>query len=415
MAATKGRLAVGTASAAGFTVAGRNCDTTPAADLQSVAHDFIAKMFGPVTELPVYICSLPNDDSDTDETGERHVTTRMPGHITGFVTKWDRPKRGLFFCTGIVKRGDVRRAKDNIVQTIGLHADIDFKNLDGDPDRAEVLRLLTTRLKYQPSKIVFSGGGYHLYYLFKEALDTQENLERIELALRQLTDLVGGDLQCCEVSRVMRLPGTHNTKDGAWTAVEVVSDSGARYELDDLEEWLSEASPIMLRKTRATAQTAGESNWAIDYAQAHGHKPPIDVEARLNAMTYMGGEINGIHPTQLSVIASLLNSGMPIDDVVALVLAATKAAAGEYGARWNWKREECVGSRSIRGMCLSWIKKTANEKKIAPPSPSPKTGAAIAPANSEEFLALIFADRHQADLRFVAEWGQWFRWTACDG
>src|SRR4029077_14670702 len=33
-----------------------------------------------------------------------------------------------------------------------------------------------------------------------------------------------------------------------------------------------------------------------------------------------------------------------------------------------------------------------------------------APANSEEFLALIFIDRHEADLRFVAKWGQWFHW-----
>ena len=38
------------------------------------------------------------------------------------------------------------------------------------------------------------------------------------------------------------------------------------------------------------------------------------------------------------------------------------------------------------------------------------SGGPTAPANSEEFLALIFIDRHEADLRFVAKWGQWFRW-----
>ena len=40
----------------------------------------------------------------------------------------------------------------------------------------------------------------------------------------------------------------------------------------------------------------------------------------------------------------------------------------------------------------------------------PHNGGPTAPANSEEFLALIFIDRHEADLRFVAKWGQWFRW-----
>ncbi|MFL5238833.1 MAG: bifunctional DNA primase/polymerase [Rhizomicrobium sp.] len=41
---------------------------------------------------------------------------------------------------------------------------------------------------------------------------------------------------------------------------------------------------------------------------------------------------------------------------------------------------------------------------------SSAAGGAVAPANSEEFLSLMFADRHEADLRFVAKWGQWFRW-----
>jgi putative DNA primase/helicase len=34
----------------------------------------------------------------------------------------------------------------------------------------------------------------------------------------------------------------------------------------------------------------------------------------------------------------------------------------------------------------------------------------LAPAYSEEHIALVFIDRHEADLRFVAKWGQWFRW-----
>jgi putative DNA primase/helicase len=39
-----------------------------------------------------------------------------------------------------------------------------------------------------------------------------------------------------------------------------------------------------------------------------------------------------------------------------------------------------------------------------------KGGVPVAPANSEEYLALTFIDRHEADLRFVSKWGQWLRW-----
>jgi hypothetical protein len=76
---------------------------------------------------------------------------------------------------------------------------------------------------------------------------TQENIERIEAALRQLADLIAGDLPVCEVSRVLRLPGSHNTKRGEWNSVEVIElHPDRRYELDDLEEWFAEQSPIRL-------------------------------------------------------------------------------------------------------------------------------------------------------------------------
>jgi hypothetical protein len=52
----------------------------------------------------------------------------------------------------------------------------------------------------------------------------------------------------------------------------------------------------------------------------------------------------------------------------------------------------------------------------APPQSGKGTGGAagsgvpVAPTNSEEFLAIVFIDRHEVDLRFVAKWGQWFHW-----
>jgi len=74
-----------------------------------------------------------------------------------------------------------------------------------------------------------------------------------------------------------------------------------------------------------------------------------------------------------------------------------------------------------RPVCEATLKSGMSDGKAKPRSiPSnavPKPSAAapapttiIAPAHSEEFLALKFIDRHEADLRFVAKWGQWFRW-----
>src|SRR5258708_24705398 len=158
----------------------------------------------------------------------------------------------------------------------------------------------------------------------------------------------------------MRLAGSHNGEFGEVKEVEKVSRNGLPYELDDLEEWRSETSPVILRKIRPVAWI--EPNPWLAIAERLGFKPPIDVEKRLAAMVYMGGGDSGVHATQLAVSASLLNQGTDIEEVVAMLMRATRAAAGEYGDRWNWGKEE----KRARRMCTDGLKK----HPISPPSES---------------------------------------------
>ena len=65
-------------------------------------------------------------------------------------------------------------------------------------------------------------------------------------------------------------------------------------------------------------------------------------------MTYGGAGEAGIHATQLSVSASLLNAGQDIEEVVALLLEATARAAGDLGSRWNWRKEEVSAPPDVR-------------------------------------------------------------------
>ena len=70
-------------------------------------------------------------------------------------------------------------------------------------------------------------------------------------------------------------------------------------------------------------------------------------------MQHHGPGESSLHQTQLSTTAALLNKGMPIDEVVAKVLAATQKAVGAEGTRWNWRHTE----RELRGMCETWVAK----------------------------------------------------------
>jgi hypothetical protein len=131
--------------------------------------------------------------------------------------------------------------------------------------------------------------------------------------LKLLADLVGGDMKVTQVAALMRLPGTHNSKRNSWKLVEVESNTGNEYDLDDVETVLSECSPVVLRKLRPSA-TPGDTNPFLEAAKNLGYKPPIDVEKRLALMLYMAGE-NGIHGTQLVVNASMLNVPFNAPDI----------------------------------------------------------------------------------------------------
>ena len=143
-----------------------------------------------------------------------------------------------------VKEG-LQRCKDNCLETPALVIDLDFKSVEAAPAHCENL---VPTLFCPPTGIIRSGFGLHVVWQLKEALPTQENLNRIESVLRQLADVIGGDLAVCHPAALLRLPGSHNSKKGDRREVVVASWGGRLYEIDDLEDWLSIQSPVIKRK-----------------------------------------------------------------------------------------------------------------------------------------------------------------------
>jgi hypothetical protein len=328
-----------------------NRDDSKAAINSTAALAFVTAAFG-TTEAPVFVCSLANPDV---ELRPQQVCTRDEGELLGFISKWDVPQRACYYCVSTLRAGETVRNKETVSEVWGLHADIDFKDILATPAEVDVI---ISRLRLPPSIVVSSGNGRHCYWRFKEAItlsiesaERQTQIERIELALKQLADLLGADMKVTQVAALMRVPGSHNTKFDAFTEVTILVNNDRTYELDDLEEWLAETSSVILRKNRP-AQYQETNPW-LAIARLYGFKPPLDVEQRLAGMMYMSGGDAGVHATQLACSASLLNAGTDIDDVVSILINATRVAASDYGARWNWNREE----KLVRRMCVDWLKK----------------------------------------------------------
>jgi hypothetical protein len=310
--------------------------------------EFLANFFQHSTGS-IYLCSLPNqrDGGRRAEICGRGGGSRVDELV---LHRWDRPDRGVFFCVNTLRPKQSRRAKETVHEIVCLHADVDFNKISVTPDAA-LTRL--SQLAYLPSKVIHSGHGYHCYWLLSEALPaTPETILQAESLLRSLANVVGGDPAVFEVARVMRLPGSFNTKGGGRIPVQVIADRPIRFELDDLSEWVSETRPLIPRKGEALPPS--NPFLAVDIPTCGG--PSVDVDARLEAMRYQGSGESSIHRSQLAVSAAMLNRGVSVNETVDRVLAATRKAAGREGERWNWAHEE----RDVRAMCASWARKKLN-------------------------------------------------------
>jgi hypothetical protein len=290
---------------------------------------FLTALFGPRSTGPVFVTSLANEKSQKYRIHSRWIASREVERIEKFVAKWDQPERALYFCVSTVRAGQ-QRSKDTVVELTCLFADLDFKTIEEDGDK---IKKVLRALPLPPQLVNFSGHGLHCYWPFDVALPaTGDNIERVERLLTRLADVLAGDPAVCEVARLMRLPGSHNTKNGEWTEVKTIVKRPGCYTLAQLEAWLKDAKVLLTRRHEEKTRNTSPSDFFSDFFAAF--KAPIDVDQRLAEMQHHGPGETSIHQTQLSVTAALLKRGLPIDDVVSRVLKATVAAAGREGRKF---------------------------------------------------------------------------------
>lgn len=366
----------------------RDRDYTPAAD-------FLSELFGgELTEGAVEIRSCPNDGVNLPA---KAVFTRELDDIELHLTRNDIDGMGTYYgvCTRMMGKASGKR--ENLAELRCLWADIDFKRLAPAFRSIDAILAMAHSLPYPPSVVIFTGGGVHLIWLLDETLSV--SLERPGAAaleativdtLKRLAGVVGGDPRVCDLARILRLPGTVNSKPGVEDGLchVIEADWERQYPLSDLEEWLDWQRPMVELEEHGHLVTPARQKTPTDdpfaaYAKDLGIHLPKDIDALLAGMTYGGGDA-GVHAVQLAVSASLAKKGVPVDDIVNLLLEATKGAAGMDGDRWNWSREES----NIRRMTENAILKYGVIKRDKPdyrePSDRPKqaksAGSGSAPA-----------------------------------
>lgn len=134
------------------------------------------------------------------------------------------------------RRGSNQRAViSGIAAANCLYAEFDAKDFEGDKGMA--LDHINS-LPLPPSVLVDSGGGYHAYWLLAEpiALANEADRERIRKLQAAWVELVKGDPGAKDLARMLRVPGTLNTKYDPPRPVTVqYADFDMPYRLSELE------------------------------------------------------------------------------------------------------------------------------------------------------------------------------------
>ena len=162
----------------------------------------------------------------------------------------------VYFGVGLQKeepQNGGRGTKDTVVCIPGLWMDIDIKgpNHKSDnlpPDEESVLKLLES-FELEPTLIISTGGGFHVYWLFDEPMDLKGKDARTkahELSIRfqevfiTLASKNGWEIDnTSSLAQVLRFPGTYNHKQKDPVPVETFKfNDSNRYNLEDIEKAL---------------------------------------------------------------------------------------------------------------------------------------------------------------------------------
>lgn len=309
--------------------------------------DFLKSLFSQGTQ-DIELRAIHNDGAAPP----RAYFGRNPEKFKDYCRTHDVAGTSTYFGVCTRRTGLNKGSKDYVAECLALWVDIDcLKEGIKGADAIQALEFLP----FPPSIIVNSGGGLHGYWILEDAVDVSsaELYAPIESALRQLALILAGDTNCCDISRVMRLPGTMNSKDatralndGEPVLCEVLSSNGHVYDLEQLTEWVAEQRPILHGNAPKAIVRAVQDNPFAAYAKEAGYNPALDIEAELAAMEHGATGDRSIHSTQIRVTYSMIARDYDDDDIVNTILAATVAAA-PTDKPWDWRKEEAAIRRDI--------------------------------------------------------------------
>lgn len=200
----------------------------------------------------------------TPDTDEGKLSFWMPASKPRQVSAlWKRINVYFGIHPSRMEKGQRERVKIEDVEVVNcLFAEFDLADGQDANHLLNSIRSLDT----PPSVIIFSGGGYHCYWLLAQTyhIDSDDARQRIIEIQYAWDGLVTGDNHVKDLARVLRVPGTYNRKPEYapnYPQVEIVQfDLDQLYELDELTTQVES----IINATRAKKSTSSANVMPVD-------------------------------------------------------------------------------------------------------------------------------------------------------
>jgi len=260
-----------------------------------------------------------------------------------------------------------RFASDGIEAVYGLWIDIDIKDevhqKSNLPPDSEAALALISEAPLDPTIIVDSGHGFHAYWLFKEpyVISSPENREKISTLERSWNDLIAKKAEVhgwvidsvYDLARIMRLPGTYNTKSKEPIYCEIHKLNDTMYEPEDFEQFITPGGLSSFTKNNSIttlemqSQNLPDMNITEDSTLTAEELELIQQTSKLKKTFEhkRGNELkdNSLSAYDFSIALQLLQSGWKDEDIARALIYHRRKHNGDL----KLNRSQCYYSLTI--------------------------------------------------------------------
>ncbi|EKN1417685.1 hypothetical protein PWK28_002684 [Enterococcus faecalis] len=227
-------------------------------------------------------------------------------------------KNDMFFTPNSFSKNEDNRENSNVLGLYAMFLDIDCQKKG--IEEHEALKVLDNELKIEPSAIIRSGHGLHIYFFLKHInlFNKTEEMERLKAVytktnknIAKTFEKIGGDSKATAPSNYLRVPNTYNCKK-APEFIEIIELNEENiYDISEIAEHYypkNEATKKVVKKSRK--KTTKNYGTKIDLKKLNNDR----IDDLIKLIQLRNGEVESRHLFLRLCIYLNLNRAFEVND-----------------------------------------------------------------------------------------------------